>query len=123
MTSAPYTMNGTMVTTFLDTLNDAAGGGASCFAGHCDWRISNMKELQGIVDYENADPAVSAAFNTGCASGCSVTTCSCTASFYWSSTTNPFAPEAAAGMGFTAGFSVTGLKSLTFGVRAVRGGS
>ena len=29
-------MDGTIVTTFLDTLNDVAGGGASCFAGHCD---------------------------------------------------------------------------------------
>ena len=42
---APYTMNGTMVTTFLATLN--AGGG---FAGHTDWRIPNRFELESIVN-------------------------------------------------------------------------
>ena len=36
LTSSPYTMNGTMVTTFLAALN---GGGG--FAGHTDWRIPN----------------------------------------------------------------------------------
>ncbi|MBM4246850.1 MAG: DUF1566 domain-containing protein, partial [Deltaproteobacteria bacterium] len=40
MTSPPYTMNGTAVTTFLATLN--AGGG---FAGHTDWRLPNLTEL------------------------------------------------------------------------------
>jgi len=43
----PYTMNGTMVTEFLATLNRAP-----CFTNHCDWRIPNVKELQSIVDYE-----------------------------------------------------------------------
>ena len=52
------------------------------FAGHTDWRVPNVKELQNIV------PAVSPAFNNNCTSGCTVLTCSCTASStYWSSTT------------------------------------
>src|SRR5437870_9536123 len=34
MNSPPYMMNGTMVTTFLATLNASVG-----FAGHTDWRI------------------------------------------------------------------------------------
>jgi hypothetical protein len=51
MIDPPYTMNGTMVTEFLATLNMTP-----CFAGHCDWRIPNIKELQRIVDYEIAPP-------------------------------------------------------------------
>ncbi len=31
--------DGTAKTQFLDLLNDVAGGGADCFAGHCDWRL------------------------------------------------------------------------------------
>ena len=84
MTSSPYTMNGTMVTTFLATLNAGAG-----FAGHTDWRIPNLNELESIVNYQKPyPPAVDAAFNTGCAASCTGATCSCTASDdYWSSTT------------------------------------
>ncbi len=48
-----------------------------------------MKELQSIVNYENFNPAVSPAFHTGCVSGATVFTGSCTAGSYnWSSTTN-----------------------------------
>src|SRR5262245_65459894 len=65
-------------------LNAGAG-----FAGHTDWRLPNVKELQSIVNYETRNPAVAAAFNTGCVAACTVTSCSCTvAADYWSSTTN-----------------------------------
>ena len=29
-----------------------------CFAGHCDWRLPNFRELESIVDLEHYDPAV-----------------------------------------------------------------
>jgi Protein of unknown function (DUF1566) len=62
---------------------------AAGFAGHNDWRIPNVKELQNIVDYGTDSPAVAAAFNTSCSASCTVTTCSCTqSSFYWSATTD-----------------------------------
>jgi len=46
--------DGGLFTTFLVTLNTAP-----CFAGHCDWRIPIIKELQGIVDYSKFEPATS----------------------------------------------------------------
>ena len=67
-----------------------AGLNTAGFGGHTDWRIPNTRELRSIVNHENADPAVSSEFNTGCTPGCTVLDCSCTAApgglFYWSST-------------------------------------
>jgi hypothetical protein len=125
MASQPYAMNGTMVTEFLATLNRAP-----CFAGHCDWRIPNVKELQSIVDYEipYPGPAVDATFNTNCFAGCTVNgdggpMCSCTASDgYWSSTTFRLDPVIAWGVNFMNGYVSGHGKSLTLAVRAVRGG-
>lgn len=52
--------------------------------------MPNYKELVSILNLENVSPAVSAAFDTGCTPGCTVTTCSCTdlgfGPGYWSST-------------------------------------
>jgi hypothetical protein len=126
MSSEPYTMNGTMVTEFLATLNRAP-----CFAGHCDWRIPNVKELQSIVDYEvpYPGPTVNAAFHTNCVAGCSGSTnggpiCSCTAAGkYWSSTTYRGYPNDAWYADFGGGYVVGGgTKSYDIYVRAVRGG-
>jgi hypothetical protein len=56
---------------------------APCFAGACDWRLPNVKELQSIVNYQNSTPSVSSAFNNSCDPGDTVLTGSCTlASFY-----------------------------------------
>ena len=49
--------DGTVYTVFLAQLNDAAGSGAGCFAGHCDWRLPEagdnaaVKELETILDF------------------------------------------------------------------------
>jgi len=126
MPDPPYTMNGTMVTEFLATLNTSP-----CFAGYCDWRIPNVKELQSIVDYEirYPGPVVNAAFHNaaGC-TGCTdvrLASCSCTrSSYYWSSTTYRNSTLGAWGVYFTDG--TVGLsgehKDFSFAVRAVRGG-
>ncbi len=102
-----------------------AGLNAGAFATYTDWRLPNVKELQSIVNYENVNPAVSPAFNTGCAASCTVLTCSCTvASFYWASSSFANGPAFAWGVFFSDGSVDTGNKSviLVF-VRAVRGGS
>ncbi|MBP1685708.1 MAG: hypothetical protein H6Q33_1851 [Deltaproteobacteria bacterium] len=124
----PFTMNGTMVTEFLATLNTQP-----CFADHCDWRVPNVRELQSIVDYEieHAGPMVQPVFHN--AAGCTECTdvmlasCSCTASspttFYWSSTTFRFTPGYAWGVYFDSGFVHNRApKDVPSYVRAVRGG-
>lgn len=124
MTSIPYTMNGTMVTTFLATLN---GGGG--FAGYTDWRIPNVNELQSLINYGAVSPSVYGALNSSCAAGCTVDgvggpACSCTvSSFYWSSTTFQDSPGLAWDVYFGLGVVDWSTKSGNLYVRAVRGGS
>lgn len=97
---------------------------ASNFAGHNDWRMPNVRELESIINHQNVSPAVSAPFNTGCLSGCTVSSCSCTASsFYWSSTTYANSLTRAWFVLFSDGVKDTSAKSNASFVRAVRGGS
>ena len=97
---------------------------AAAFAGHTDWRVPNVKELQSIVDYGTFDPAVATAFNTNCSTGCTLTTCSCTQSgLYWSATTLAASPFFAWGVFFDQGLESFGFKvSNELYVRAVRSG-
>src|SRR5262245_25682172 len=87
-------------------LNAGAG-----FAGHTDWRVPNVKELQSIVNYQNVHPSVSPVFNSGCAPACTVLTCSCAlSSLYWSSSTYAGTPQLAWGGNFSDGYVFTDLK-------------
>ncbi len=114
--------DGTAFTDFLATLNDAGGGSCAsggptggccpndactdpnCFASHCDWRLPTLEELQTIVDSGASNPATYPAFNTGCAPGCTVTTCSCTWSgFYYSASSDASSPDLAWGVFFSDG--------------------
>jgi hypothetical protein len=97
-----------------------AGSG---FAGHTDWRLPNKKELESPANLERYLPAVSLAFDAACAPSCTVTTCSCTASDgYWSSTTYLHTPTQAWRVGFFDGSAYAGNKAALTNVRAVRGG-
>ena len=94
------------------------------FAGHTDWRVPNVRELHSIVNFQNVHPSVSPVFNSGCAPGCTVLTCSCTLpSLYWSSSTYVVTPALAWGGRFSDGYVFADSKGNGYHVRAVRGGS
>jgi hypothetical protein len=102
-----------------------AGLNEANFAGHNDWRLPNVKELQSVVNYENFAPSVSTAFNNNCVAGATVLTGSCTVgNGYWTSTTYTYAPPGAWFINFIDGGVNVGTKSSFFiQVRAVRGGA
>ena len=72
------------VWTWIATLNQTN------FAGHSDWRLPKIGELQSLADYtDGGPPAINAAFDgIGCGASCTDITdpaCSCTRPFYtWS---------------------------------------
>jgi hypothetical protein len=99
--------------TIWDWLDDVNAEGGTGYAGHNDWRIPNVKELQSIVDYNIPDPGLrinptfgpTVAFN------------------YWSSTSHGLYPTSAWGVAFGGGDVPEGSdKSNSLFVRAVRGG-
>ncbi|MGH7788796.1 MAG: DUF1566 domain-containing protein [Candidatus Binatia bacterium] len=105
-------------TTKIATLNSLS------FAGYNDWRLPNRLELETLVDAGRTSPCIDPAFNTGCAGGCTVTTCSCTQTdTYWSSTTYKSTPTSAWQVYFNLGDVIGSPKTATHYVRAVRGSS
>lgn len=85
-----------------------------CFAGTCDWRVPNVKELGSIVDYARAGPSMDPIFETTVPIS------------YWSSTSLAVVPgaesESAWVVQFDDGFVEVNGKNNNNVVRAVRGG-
>jgi hypothetical protein len=78
------------------------------FAGHDDWRLPNVRELQSIVDYGLFNPSIDPVFGAF--------------SFaYWSSTTHALFPGSAWIVHFDCG-GVGGVQGGVYYVRAVRSG-
>jgi uncharacterized membrane protein len=82
------------------------------FAGHSDWRLPNVRELQSIVDYGRVDsPAIDPVFGAWTAE-------------WWSSSTDVNDPQQAWLVAFNVGNAGIGSveKGNSYYVRAVRGG-
>jgi hypothetical protein len=103
----------------ITTLNTAP-----CFAGHCDWRMPNVFELQSLVSYGTSDPAVRPPFGTDCMESCTVTECDCTQSTnYWSATSLQGTPSWAWTVHFNNGSVAPVSKADSSFIRAVRSDS
>jgi hypothetical protein len=98
--------------TWINAVNAEGGKG---FAGHSDWRLPNVRELQSIVDYGRFTPATNPVFNNGINSF-TVT------EFYWSSTPAAINSSFAWQVNFLNGLIDAFDKNGTNNVRAVRGG-
>ncbi|HEY2775083.1 MAG TPA: DUF1566 domain-containing protein [Candidatus Binatia bacterium] len=111
--------------TWVQSFEKIAGLNSDNFAGHNDWRLPNVRELESIVDY-SADAAssgstVKSIFNHDCAPSCTLSQCSCTEGLqYWSSTTLASIPADAFAVSFSVGGAFASPKVSTFSVRAVR---
>lgn len=80
------------------------------FAGHKNWRLPNVNELQSIVDYGRYNPVINPVFtNTK-------------SSYYWSATTYVNSAAPAWGVDFSDGLVYYGSKAYYYYVRPVRGG-
>lgn len=117
-TTGTETMNGSLVTTFLASLNTGSG-----FAGHKDWRIPNRFELETLLDVEAVTPTTPVQFASACPTNCTVFTCSCSRSgLYWTSTSFRADATGAWAVDLSDADMAPILKTSSLFARAVRGG-
>ena len=103
--------DGTLFTSFLATMRcDISADGSCGLAGHYDWRIPNISELQTIVDCSKPN-CLDPIFGPTPAQ-----------SLYWSASTNANDPTLTWNVDVVSGLVVGDIKVLTDHVRAVRGG-
>jgi hypothetical protein len=99
--------DGTDTEDFISALNSAH------FGGYSDWRLPTVKELSTIVNYSIPYPGPT--IDTGYFPNT-------VSSLYWASTTYAYYTFHAWGVHFFNGYDYDGNKSLSYYVRAVRGG-
>ena len=119
----PWSSDGS-TDTIWDWLDAINAQGRTGYAGHNDWRIPNVRELQSIVDFGSSNPAISPIFGPTLPTQVRLDSLP----EYWSSTSshgedNIFLPDTWASIvDFHDGAIYQDRKSAFFFVRAVRGG-
>ncbi len=101
--------------TIWDWLDDVNTEGGTGYAGHNDWRIPNLKELESIADIGRANPAIAPVLGL-------TAPALTTGAPYWSSTSSVSDPSVAFNVFFSAGNGAGTGKYTALYVRAVRGG-
>ncbi len=97
---------------WLDAINAEGGTG---YAGHNDWRIPNVRELQSIVDYGLLPPIIDPIFGPTAGTLADAIP-------YVSSTTLPNGPDFVLQVSFVHGSIDDNFRDVPLHVRAVRGG-
>jgi hypothetical protein len=108
---------GTAYTVLLAQLNAGSG-----FAGHTDWRLPTLAELQSLADYTDPiAPVTSVAFDAGCSPSCTAIACSCSAAApYWTNDLVPSISGNAWLVEFGDGSVLNDTRDTGYAVRAVR---
>ena len=78
-------------------------------AGHDDWRLANVKELESIIELSQGDPAIKNGFKNVGGSG-----------YYWSSTEDETDKASARMMNFKRGYDYINYKTYKRFIRCVR---
>jgi hypothetical protein len=108
---------------WMDAFEKIAELNSSSFAGHDDWRLPNISELQTMLSYDNPSTFTFPIFDIGCMPGCTVTDCSCTgvaSTGLWSSTSSARMPSQAFTVYLSSGTTQYEPKTYSYPVRAVR---
>lgn len=110
---------------WINTQEKVATFNAFSFGGHSDWRVPNIRELQSLLNFGRAEPAIATIFDDDCTPGCKSTDCSCTSSStsYWTSTPYHDVPSHSWAVYFLDGQITAQNRTVAFHVRLVAGGS
>jgi hypothetical protein len=118
-----HNVNNTYTWSDAFTVKIAALNTTPCFAGRCDWRLPNRRELDSLVYSGAAVLTLAPSFATLCSEPCTVTTCSCAqGDYYWSSTSWQDNGTNAWAVNYQDGSVLPFDKTTPYYVRAVRGG-